>query len=583
MASTSAEGAPVTGRPPPDLPNEIFLLIVQKCPGATLKNLRLSCKTLAQMAEPYLWRKVVLVPNEQCLTGFVRALKRSKVIRHITKLTYDARFGGFYTHLRTLQPDATLSASEEEKNGGTALLDIAYQSRFASYEDIAIEVAFLTRTLRQIPNLRHVRVLEHEDIIPSAPMKVPHFYQKLCRAVKIDPDIVAWNQIPGGYGRSYTKGMLTSVFSAGNRLQSFKTKKLDGRALFGVAPMKAPSAYQQLRIFQNVMQNLLDLELSFRTDSLANTANHIEAVQALLKSSKKLKTLRLRLIDCSVDRYQYSDDEMPSDIGQILETSTGTWISRPLLPRLETLIIDACTCHGEDLIHFLKIHSATLRRLELSNVTLLGGEDRRECWVRLIKHFKTDLKLASISFSGWFSNGGRQQWFVAKDTIFAGRLKAQVEKYVVDRRIRDCPLESIAIKPNQGDVQKPSNGQEYEGDLTWTMVYSNRLGDQMDWQLTEPSFGVSPDEVSNPSSVYGDSSSSANPDTTHWDLYQEPVIVLEGDEVVVDLDEILNTAKSKKSAYSPSTSTKQLASVTSAQNSWNPAGFDFSTTKTSFG
>lgn len=535
----------------PDLPNEIIVLIIQKCPRATLKNVRLASRSLAQLADPYLWRKIVLVPNDQCILGFVKAMKKSKVVRHITKLTYDARFGSFFHSIKNIPSDPSLSYSKAEKAQGEKLLERASQGRFQPYEDMAIEVAILIKALRMLPNLREIRVWDYEDPLemrgnlPS--LKVPFFYHKMCQLVKIDPKVVNFSTMAGSSGRSYTKGVLTAAFSAGNRLHTFKTNNVDGRALFGVVPMKPAMALQQVGIYHEVMEHLQFLNLSFRNDTLVTTANHIQALQSLLRSAKKLKHLKIRLTDCSVNRYQYSDDELMSDLVGLLETPTGGWVSRPLLPRLERLTIDACICHDEDLIQFLKIHSSTLRQLELSNITLLGGEDRRECWVKLIKHFKTDLKLASIAFSGWFSNGGRQQWFVAKDSIGDNRLKARVEKYVTDKRIHECPLEHIAIKPNQGDVEKPANGEEYEGDLTWTMVYSKRFGDQMDWQLTVPSFGI-PSGGPGPAvtSIPGESDAFVNPSIEYdWLGEGDNLIVIEEDDLA-DTDPIIFADQAKK-------------------------------------
>jgi hypothetical protein len=92
-----------------------------------------------------------------------------------------------------------------------------------------------------------------------------------------------------------------------------------------------------------------------------------------------------------------------------------------------------------------------------------------------------------MSFSGWISNGGRQQWFVSKDSVGQTRLKARVEKYVADKRIRhECPLEAVAIKPDQSDVAKSTSGQEFEGDVSWAMVYSQRA----DRTLAPPTFGA---------------------------------------------------------------------------------------------
>lgn len=565
MASISA---PATGRPPPDLPNEIFLLLAQNCPRATLKNLRLVSKTLAQMVEPYLWRHVVLVPNEYCILEFVNVLKHSNVTRHVTKLTYDARFGSFHHHIKSYAPDSTIPCSEEDKAQGNAVLERATQGRFQPYEDMAIEVAILTKALQMLPNLCEVRIRDYEDGLSSRSSKVPYFYHKICRAIRVNPKTVNFAVMAGTSGRSYTKGFLTAAFSAGSQLQTFKSKNMDGRALFGVVPMKSPAAYQQLNMFQAVMASLRFLDLSFRNDTLLTSANHIEVVQALLKSAKQLRALRLKLTDCSLTRSQYSDDDLMSDLSGLLESRTGGWLCRPLLPRLEMLVIDACICHDEDLIHFLKIHSTTLRRLELSNITLLGGEDRRECWVKLIRHFKTDLKLASISFSGWFSNGGRQQWFVAKESVGSERLKARVEKYVVDRAIRACPLDPIAIKPNQGDVEKPANGEEYEGDLTWTMVYPNKFGGHMDWQLTEPSFGIHSDGVSGQSSGASDAYSMTSLDAaSHHD--DDEATTISQTEALLDLVDAVNAQTTASKSASTSTGVAFTSSATKKQT-WNP-------------
>lgn len=444
------------------------------------------------MAERYLWREVVLVPNQECVLGFTRSLKGSKVAREITKVVYDGCFGSFFRDIKNYKPAPYLiKASKRHDPIAQGMVERASWGHFQPHEDPAIEVAMLTRALMILPSLREVQVREYEDAANSGSSdRVPFFYRKICRALKIDDDIVNFSRMVGAAGRSYTKGILNAAFSAGCRLQSFQARNLDGRVLFGVVPMKSAAAHQQMSIFKNIIQNTCMLELSFRNDTLTDKAEHIKTIQSLLHGAT-LKTLRIQLTDRSITRYLYSDDELLSDLAELLETPAGNWRSRPLLRHLETLIIDACICHNDDLLHFLKIHCSTLRRLELSNVTLLGGEDQRECWVKLIKRFKTDLRLSSISFSGWLSNGGRQQWSVAKDNVGTGRLKARVERYVVDKSIRECPLEHVAIKRNQSDVEKPSNGEECEGDLSWTMVYSNRFGDQMDWQLTPPSFGIS--------------------------------------------------------------------------------------------
>lgn len=428
-----------------ELPNEILLLIVQTCPRSTLKNVRLASKTLEQLATPVLWSKIVLIPNLECILGFVEALKRSKVLLHVTKLIYDARFGNFFTKIKAENP----LISFMETPGREVSLDAASQGRFQPYEDMAVEVAMLGKALRLLPTLRALRVREHEGTndpnrsYSLTSLKIPYFYQRICKKYKVAMDAAKFSTMPGTPGRSYTKGILTAAFSSNIRLHSLKTRNVDGRGMFGAMAIRPTGANHQLRLLRDVLQDLRDLELGFRNDTLVSAANHIEAISFLLKSARKLKRLKLCMTDCSRTRCQYADDELVSDLAALLETPTAGWIHHPLVPRLETLTLDACICHDQDLLHFLRLHSTTLRHLKLSNITLLGGADRRECWVRVIKRFKTDLKLTSISFSGWFTNGGRQQWFVSTDDIDSNRLKARVEKYVVDKRVRECPLDHI--------------------------------------------------------------------------------------------------------------------------------------------
>jgi hypothetical protein len=579
---------PPTVRALPQLPNEIFLLLIQRCSGATLKQLRLVSKTLAQLTEPYLWREVVLVPNDHCVIGFAKALKRSKVLRLITKVTYDARFGAFLTRIKDISPDPNLSYPGADRTVELTLLDLTFVGHFKPYEDMSIEVACLAKALRLMPNLKEACVREYEDescngiaAHPStSDLKIPSFYLKMCKRLRINPETVSWSTMIGGSGRSYSKGFITAAFSADCRFQKLKAKSIDGRAMFGVVPMKSAAAFQQVNIFKNATEGLRHLELSFRNDTLIGTANHIDAVREILRSAKRLRTLRLKLTDCSTSRHHYSDEDLMSDIRGLVESSTGFLFCNPLLPKLENLIIDACICHEEDLIHFLKVHSGTLRRLQLSNITLLGGDDRRECWVRMIKHLKTELKLASISFSGWFSNGGRQQWSVAKDTVSPERLKAKVEKYVIDRRIRECPLEPVAIKPNEGDVEKPVNGEEFEGDLTWTMVYSNRHTDHVDWQPTEPSFGINSPEASSPPSGAGDPT--PPPGDSESDSWEEPeqehVEAYPAEVQLPDFESVFGVGSGipdvqSWSVFSSSPGNLQQATPSTVSAAWNMAPF----------
>jgi hypothetical protein len=482
-----------SGNPPasmriPELPNEILLLIVGSCPGSTLKTLRRCNRNLNQLIEPVLWRKVVLIPNDHSVLGLTRALKRTKNLRHVKELTYDGRFGNFLQDIKNVAPDAALSEIPESRPEELAKLS---RIQLGALDDASVEVACLGKALRQLPNVKRVCIREPGEIGTIAVADVPFFYLKICSNLGVNPDSVSWSTMHrrtssrGAVQRSYTKGFLMAAYMTECKFHSIKAKNIDATNMFGhlsTKPLTDGSFTQRLGMYKNVIDSVRQLELSFRNEILTssphvpNAVNYIDAIQHMLKAGKRVRKLRLKLSDLSKCRGYYADEDLVSDFTGILESVNGTWSPKSFMPHLHTLVIDACVCRVEDLMHFLKIHSRTLRQLELSNVTLLSGDSGRECWVRLIKHLKSALRLTSVSFSGWLSNGGRQQWSVAKETIDNQRLKARVERYVVERQVRQCPLDAVAIKPYQQDVEKPADGTEIEGDLTWTMVYSHGGG-----------------------------------------------------------------------------------------------------------
>ena len=243
MSSTSSQPA-ISSKQPPELPNEIFLLIIQRCPGATLKHLRLVSKNVAQMTTPFLWRRVVLVPNYHCILAFVKALKRSKILHHITKLIYDGRFGTFLQKLNEIAPDKNLLYPPLERAKELAKLDRTYEGHFKSCEDISIEIACLSKALRLLPNLKQVCILEFGDGSNIDSTEVPSFYLKICRTLRVDPASVRWNEMEGGVGRSYSKAFLTAAFSADCKLHTLKARGIDGRAIFGILPVSPPDSLQ---------------------------------------------------------------------------------------------------------------------------------------------------------------------------------------------------------------------------------------------------------------------------------------------------------------------------------------------------
>lgn len=314
--------------------------------------------------------------------------------------------------------------------------------------------------------------------------------------INVNPGKVAFNKMGTHLGRSYTRSMLMAIFTAGCPVKTIRSTAVDVSRTFAPHGVEKAATSHLICIDEDVAANLSTLELSF---GLRSPDRSLSAIQFMLSAATRLKSLSLSLANDASENVFLGQDDMPSQIADIFKTRAGLRAFKPTFPNLENLALDGCVSHEEDLIHFLRIHSSTLRHLRLSNMALLVIHERHGCWVAIIKSMQKMLQLSSAIFNGWFNNGGRQHWFVTKDNMSPERLKAKIEKFIVDKRVRDCPLERVAIKLYENDVSAVVNTEEWEGDLSWTMVY-NRIENDSDfsWELNTPVFSDPSLEVENP-------------------------------------------------------------------------------------
>ncbi|KIV90588.1 hypothetical protein PV10_07874 [Exophiala mesophila] len=483
--------------PPRQLPLEIIYWIAQSCPGKTLKSMRLASKTMAQIAEPLLWRHVVLVPNSWCIKAFIDTVKSSTFLQHVITLSYDARFPTFFEVIRNYRADSSIEQPKDDAALVESVFDRATNSCFTTNEDTSIEIAWLSKVIRMFPHLNEIIIRECDRFGAIIdPVSIPHFYDKMCTMVNINPCNVNFDNMGILAGRSYTRSMLMAVFTTGCPLKIVRSTTADLNQTFAMHRGEKASTSYLLSIYEDVVANLSILELSFCP---RGSDRSLSAIQFMLSAATRLKSLSLSLgNDPSTNAYLAQDD-MPSQLGDIFKTRAGSRAFKPTLPNLEYLALDGCISQEEDLIHFLSIHSSTLRHVHLSDMALLVVHERHGCWVEIIKSMRRMLQLSSATFDGWFSNGGRQHWFVIKDRVSPERLKTKVEKFVVKQGSRDCPLERVAIKPYENDVGAVVNAEEWEGDLSWTMVY-NRFenGVEFFWGLNTTIFSEVSSVAGNP-------------------------------------------------------------------------------------
>lgn len=249
-------------------------------------------------------------------------------------------------------------------------------------------------------------------------------------------------------------------------LQDAKWSSLGGHFAFASTSQRN----ETLSSWKCVLENVLDLGLSFRGSLSRQSVDSIRPLRRFLKACSRVRTLRLSFNEPIQKRYS-QDQRLCSYLGPLLSPGSST---RPLMPCLESLYLRNTTTSQHDLVKFLSIHAKSLQKLSLANISLLrhDGQDRRSCWVETIKSFRSLLNLAQVEFSGYLTNGGRQKWYVSENAADIGRIRPRVQRYITDKTTKGCPLEMLAISSGREDVQEaPPGTDEFRGDWTWAMLY----------------------------------------------------------------------------------------------------------------
>ncbi|ETN39275.1 uncharacterized protein HMPREF1541_05498 [Cyphellophora europaea CBS 101466] len=251
------------------------------------------------------------------------------------------------------------------------------------------------------------------------------------------------------------------------RLQDTQWSSLSGQ---GPSMLSHVPAWKS-SFWASTLGSLKHLDLSFRGKVSRHTIDSVKPLRRLLKGCPKLESLQLSFNEAVQRRYAH-EHRMISCLGPLLAQGHP---KRALVPHLSSLVLKNSISSQQDLIQFLSIHASTLRKLSLSNISLLRHEDqdRKPCWVATMKDIKASLSLTQVTFSGWFTNGGRQKWYVSNNAASNHRIRPAVQRYMTNRNETHFPLERVAVQPGHEDVEKPPPGaEEFRGDWTWTMTYS---------------------------------------------------------------------------------------------------------------
>jgi len=490
---------------PRQLPNELVMTILQSLPRSDLKNARLASKSLSAMAEPHLFRYVVLMPNIQCLEKFVAVMTKSQVARHIRRVVYDCRFKGATAALLTSARRQFNETREEVWQMRISILERALESDLSATEDMAIEVPLLSAAFSILPSLCELLIEESCARGPTAGILPPYIMQ-LCREANLDPNSLVPNRFDRQEKLSTTAVLIAAAVSR-RRILDISARNLIWQQFFYGIDSPRYVYSRQLKFYKDVMPSLRRLELSFKGSERDIDDVTAKGLAELLTPAVNLRHLSVNQTGCGVLRRRpHTFLVEGSWLTPILRNSKGVLRKQPIFPHLKTLSLNGMICGESDLTLFLRLHSRSLRQLELRDLSIFpdGADSGFPCWIRIFHAIKS-FRLDSVTFGGWLSNGGKQQWLVGTEVRPSKKsIRKRMEKWIVSRGPMSCPLAHVAVKPGQKDVEPPMNGTWDSGDDSWSMTYSHyRWSDEEDDEdedEDEDSFGS---EASNDWDFYG--------------------------------------------------------------------------------
>ncbi|RMZ91562.1 hypothetical protein DV736_g1210, partial [Chaetothyriales sp. CBS 134916] len=437
-----------------------------------LQDFRLASKAFQRLADPVLWRTVRLAPNIDCLESFLGLVRTSSIAPHIQTLIYDTSWQIIVDEIK-FKCNACESLPSNLINA--AILARCVDGDVKSAESSDVAMSLLTRVLDSLP-----RVSSLQSIMRTVPRRdhrrhPPPYYRAICNKGGLSlPDPFSLRQAPL-ISVPHVRSLLLAARPHLAKIDSLDLVDLPWSALFQEpSPITDPlsSPLTDFKYRQQVISSLKFFHVSFRNAPSRDPDLHLRSLREVLKGCVNLVSLQIRFNE-HVEKKYAPNYRMFSYLAPFVE---GQPIRRPLMPKLSELHIDSCLCTQSELLHFLRMHSSTLRVLGLSNISLLqsDGGDTRGCWVHVIESLNQTLKLNKVIFREWLSNGGRQRWFVSQDNaVDPSRLRPQIENFVT-RKSNCMPhiLTTVAFGPGQDDVPRPSSGLEVEGDWTWTMTYA---------------------------------------------------------------------------------------------------------------
>lgn len=346
--------------------------------------------------------------------------------------------------------------------------------------DEGLELMLLSECLKALPFLRRVSGTEllpihvERAITDSPPCNAPSHFDRLCKEFGEELNGVRFCRYPETNARgntvTSTKVLLLSCFFAGVKLVELDLHDLDPT----IFPRSSYShgSLKELPMYQSIFGQLKSLRLAFEPSEYINQDPPCRDLANLLTSASKVESLTLILPDkLAASGGWYGLGAEHSWLSPLVrdDDGNGNITDKVILPKLTAFDLSCMVCQEAELVALIRSHRRTLKRLRLSDITLVPekDDDPSPCWVRLLKEIRP--YRIEIALDSHFHNTKCQLWHVELNPFPpAQSLKGATLKWLRGDPSEECPLERAAVKYEAtGPDVRPWDELEFRGDHTF--------------------------------------------------------------------------------------------------------------------
>lgn len=476
------------------LPLELLNNIWQILDLKSQKSFRLTSQFCNKLSTPLLFETFSVYPHIRSFERLLHVSAAEHIAKHVKRIQYITLYLGLTDLvMRRLQSVYSASITEEAKKA--AIEHIQLLQRQNVYVDVPLDdlaqMSYFEQAFSLLPNLQSVQVKDAVGHTYGPEYMgyevLPHFYAQI-----VDETCGQFEHTRLEYG-TYSSSRCRAPYSRSMLMALHKVKRpIESLELLGVkwSPLLQSGALSKHdTLFRHAFAGLKSLTLVAGADVNFPGGQAMSNLQSLLKTMTSLESLKIsfrfqdvvdlngpNMLDLDHDIECRSYFEVPEIHRQMYQAPARlTWSSN-----LRHLDLQGMICTTKEMKSILRHCSEGLKSLVLGRLVLMPEvkDEARACLVTLLKWIQRHLNLESVTFLGFLTNGGMQDWLVERTTD--GSLYDKVETFIL--KGGSCPLDHVVVpsgyydvhmKSHQEEVPEPLRAESYSGDDSWYMGYED--------------------------------------------------------------------------------------------------------------